>query len=89
MRPVITDANQPRTEQIPDIASSAGGFTVVWQHTRPDFGIDVMARLFDEAGVPVGTEFRVNDDTTMQTAFTSPRVARPGRGAASARFGNS
>ncbi len=60
----------------PDIASSQGGFTAVWGHMRPDFGTDVMARLFDESGKPLGAEFRINDDTTTLTALTAPKIAR-------------
>jgi len=42
---------------------SSGGFVVVWQSSQEVSSYGVFGRLFDGAGAPLGTEFRVNTYT--------------------------
>ena len=59
-------------QRFPDIAIDAkGDFVVVWQSVAP--ANDVVARLFDRTGAPLGADFRVN---AYSTGFQNlPRVA--------------
>jgi hypothetical protein len=41
--------------------NSSGRFVVVWKDERNDYG-DIYAQRFDSSGVPIGLNFRVNDD---------------------------
>lgn len=42
----------------------SGAFVAAWQNTSDGSGSAVVARRFDSAGTPLGTEFLVNDYTT-------------------------
>ena len=63
-------------QTLPDIASSEGGFTAVWESQRPDFKKDVVARLFDRTGSPISGNIIVNGDTGITTVIARPRIAR-------------
>jgi len=59
-------------------ADADGNFVVVWQGRGAGDDYGVFGRRFDGAAVPLGSEFRVNADTTGRQG--SPSVAREGRG---------
>jgi len=42
----------------------AGDFVVVWDNQTPNVGHDIFGQMFTSAGVPVGSQFRVNTYTT-------------------------
>jgi|GEM_PF-3215818 hypothetical protein len=58
---------------------SLGNFVIAWFDNRNDIG-DIYARRFDRDGVPIGIDFRVNDDvtSTLQEA-SSVSMAPDGR----------
>jgi Ca2+-binding RTX toxin-like protein len=56
---------QPSVAALPD-----GGFVVAWQESRSN-GLDIFQRRFDDSGVAIGDEFRVNTNTASNQAFAS------------------
>jgi hypothetical protein len=54
-------------QERPAVASNAEGtFMVVWQSRQPPVtgSVEIFARMFDSAGMPLGSEFQVNTYTT-------------------------
>ena len=50
-------------QRFPSIASaSSGNFVIIWQDFR-NGNYDIWAQLYDSAGIPLGSNFRVDDDT--------------------------
>src|SRR5687767_9676210 len=63
-------------QQYPSVASSKGGFTVVWQDDASSLRNDIMLRQYDELGLAQGACMRINDDTTAPLYLPRPRVVR-------------
>jgi hypothetical protein len=78
-------------QSYPSVASSSSGFSVAWMDGISSPHNDVMLRLYDERGEPLGECLRLNDDTTAQLSLPMPRVARqyPYPAIGGTPFGNS
>ena len=62
----LVNSYLPYTQMHPNVAADpAGDFVVVWESNNQDeVGISVFGQVFDAAGSPVGSEFRLNTYTT-------------------------
>jgi predicted 3-demethylubiquinone-9 3-methyltransferase (glyoxalase superfamily) len=61
-------------QALPSIATDgAGNFIITWNDNRNDYG-DIYARCFSVDGVPIGNDFKVNDDPGNTTQWV-PSVA--------------
>lgn len=53
----------------PDITFSRNGnFIITWE-TMLDNGLNIFAQMFDSNGIPIGINFKVNDDTTGSAQY--------------------
>jgi hypothetical protein len=58
----LSDQHTPLS---PDVAADDGGnFVIAWTLSKHNGDDDVLARRYDDAGAPIGAEFRVNTYTT-------------------------
>lgn len=69
----VNDDLEAGPQYNPSVSCYSGGFIICWYDGRNgDF--DIYAQRFDTSGVPLGVNFRVNDDPDSATQW-SPRVA--------------
>ena len=71
------NTNTATTTNYPNVAANDDGFVVVWTLDNAS-GDDVRARLFDSAGSPQTTEFRVNTYTTGPQILPDVGMANSG-----------
>jgi len=63
-------------QSFPDVAASAGGYTVVWRDDPATGVVHIQAQLYDTRGEAEGATFKVNDDVPATSLKGPPRVAR-------------
>lgn len=73
---ILAGRNQPAVAALPD-----GGWWVVWSDAR-EGNTDILGRRVSRAGVLIGNELRINDDT----ASSQQRISSIGLNAGGARF---
>lgn len=67
------DQSQPR------IAANAGGnFVVVWQGEVEAYRDDVFGRRFDSAGMPIGGQFQINENSSLSQSEPAVALADDG-----------
>jgi len=69
----------PAPSQFPAVAMNRqGGFLVAWIQDRGATSLDIHARAYDPAGVPVGPEFRLNE--FLDDIQAAPNITADGKG---------
>ncbi len=53
----------------------SGNFVIVWEDDRDDSNGDIFAQRYNNAGNPIGTNFKVNDDTLPANQWSPPAIA--------------
>ena len=66
-------------QSLPRVAANADGdFVVVWQGEAGASRDDVFGRRFDSAGMPIGGQFQINEDTSLSQEASAVAVADDG-----------
>jgi hypothetical protein len=67
---IAVNAYTTGSQQAPDVAQDlAGRFVVTWQSPQPSSGEAIIARAFDAAGSPSGTELRVHPVVAQNRSY--------------------
>ncbi|MBI4723279.1 MAG: hypothetical protein HY769_09870, partial [Candidatus Stahlbacteria bacterium] len=76
----VNDDTGSKHQSVPSIdADSMGNFIIVWEDKR-NGGTDIYAQRYSHTGLPMGNNFKVNDDTGGKEQYTpSVAVAKNGK----------
>ncbi len=77
----VSDDVSTDFQLFPDVsADNSGNFVITWTGSHGEWcDLDVYARMYSSAGTPLGTNFRVNDDTGSAWQYLSD-IAMEGSG---------
>ncbi len=77
----VNDNSGFSSQHSPAIAiDDSANFVITWQDGRINSGGDIYAQRYSSPGLPIGSNFKVNDDTVIFWAHGSPAVAMDGSG---------